>query len=77
MQLDYRQSKNDLTSLTKVENGFSVLVDLDLDLDLNEAQLKHPALIDDLKRRYKHCAQMAQKILLRRSREKTKSGVHP
>jgi pyruvate-ferredoxin/flavodoxin oxidoreductase len=56
LQLDSKQPKYDLSPLTKGENRFSALVDL----YPKEAQVKHPALIEDLKRRYNYYAKMAQ-----------------
>jgi pyruvate-ferredoxin/flavodoxin oxidoreductase len=56
LQLDCKQPKYDLAPLTKGENRFSALVDL----YPKEAQVKHPALLEDLKRRYNYYAKMAQ-----------------
>jgi hypothetical protein len=50
-----KELKYDLTPLIKRENRFSALVDL----YPKGAQVTHPALIEDLKRRYNYCEKMA------------------
>jgi pyruvate-ferredoxin/flavodoxin oxidoreductase len=54
--LDSKQPKYDISPLTKGENRFAALVDL----YPQEAKVKHPALIEDLKRRYEYYVSLSK-----------------
>jgi pyruvate-ferredoxin/flavodoxin oxidoreductase len=58
LQLDSKAPKFDLSPLTKGENRFASLVDL----YPAEAKVKHPALAEDLKRRYTYYANLATQV---------------
>jgi pyruvate-ferredoxin/flavodoxin oxidoreductase len=56
--LDSKQPKYDISPLTKGENRFSALIDLYPE----EAKVKHPALIEDLKRVYEYYVSLSKSI---------------
>jgi pyruvate-ferredoxin/flavodoxin oxidoreductase len=56
--LDSKKPKYDITPLVKGENRFAALVDI----YPQEAKVKHPALVEDLKRRYEYYVGLSKSV---------------